>query len=305
MIEKYVDAEELKRLVSSLVVVLGGLIIAGLFASIVVPGLRNANRPETPTAVAPVIGESGWLDPTEFPPQRGAVIPPVDPKMLMTPSAELLARGKALFESNCTACHGAQGRGDGPASATMSPRPRNFTSPEGWTNGYDEPGIFKTLSEGINGTSMSPFDYLPKKDRMALVHYVQSLGAFPHNTADAKAMDELSEELAAAGEKIPNKIPVSMAMSKLEEEYTAPPPLAIDKDDQSRGAEVLRRVLVDGARASEFLAQSRLWRLGYRELAASVVLETPENGFSVSSADLSASDWQLLQSELLKRIKAK
>ena len=305
MIEKYVDEEELRRLVSSLAVVLGGLIIAGLFASIVVPGLRNANRPETPTAVVPVIGDSGWLDPTEFPPQRGAVIPPVDPKTLMTPSAGLLARGKALFESNCTACHGALGRGDGPASATMSPRPRNFTSSDGWTNGYNEPGIFKTLSEGINGTSMSPFDYLPKKDRMALVQYVQSLGSFPHNTADAKAMDELSEELAAAGDRIPNKIPVSMAMIKLEEEYTAPPPLAIDKDDQSAGAEVLRRVLVDGARASEFLAQSRLWRLGYRELAASVVLETPENGFSVSSADLSASDWQLLHSELLKRIEAK
>ncbi len=305
MIEKYVDAEELKRLVSSLVVVLGCLIIAGLFASIVVPGLRNANRPETPTAVAPVIGESGWLDPTEFPPQRGAVIPPVDPKELMTPSAELLARGKTLFEGNCAACHGAQGHGDGPAAATMSPRPRNFTSLDDWTNGYNAPGIFKTLSEGVNGTSMSPFDYLPQKDRMALVHYVQSLGAFPHNTADAKAMNELSEELAAAGEKIPNKIPVSMAMKKLEEEFVVPPPLTIDKADQSPGAEVLRQVLVDGARASEFLAQSKLWRLGYRELAAGIVLEAPENGFSVCSADLSVSDWKLLQSELLKRIHLK
>ena len=302
MIEKYVDAEELKRLVSSLVVVLGCLIIAGLFASIVVPGLRNANRPETPTAVAPVIGESGWLDPTEFPPQRGAVIPPVDPKELMTPSAELLARGKTLFGGNCAACHGAQGHGDGPAAATMSPRPRNFTSPDDWTNGHNAPGIFKTLSKGVNGTSMSPFDYLPKKDRMALVHYVQSLGAFPHNTADANAMNELSEELAAAGEKIPNKIPVSMAMRKLEEEFVVPPSLTIDKEDQSPGAEVLRQVLVDGARASDFLAQSKLWRLGYRELAAGIVSETPGNGFSVSSADLSVSDWQLLQSELLKRI---
>ena len=50
MIEKYVDAEELKRLLSVLVVILGCLIIAGLFASIVVPGLRNANKPATPAA---------------------------------------------------------------------------------------------------------------------------------------------------------------------------------------------------------------------------------------------------------------
>ncbi len=87
MIEKYVNAEELRRLVSTLVFVLGCLVIGGLFASIVVPGLRNANQPETPTAVTPVVGESGWLDPTEFPPQRGAIITPVDPKALMARSA--------------------------------------------------------------------------------------------------------------------------------------------------------------------------------------------------------------------------
>lgn len=239
MIEKYVDAEELKRLVSSLVIVLGCLIVAGLFASIVVPGLRNANRPATPTAVAPVVGESGWLDPTEFPPQKGVEIPAVDPKTLMTPSPDLVARGKALFDSNCGACHGAQGRGDGPAAATMNPKPRNLANPDGWVNGYHAPGIFKTLGEGIRGTSMASFEYLPKKDRMALAHYVQSLGAFPHNTASAPMMDSLSHALATAGEKTSNKIPVRMAITKLEGEFLAAPLLAIDKGDHSRGAELL------------------------------------------------------------------
>ena len=84
MIEQYVDKQELKRLLSSLLVVVGALVIAGLFASIVVPGLRNANKPQTPAAVAPAVGESGWLNPTEFPPQKGRAIPPVDPKILMT-----------------------------------------------------------------------------------------------------------------------------------------------------------------------------------------------------------------------------
>ena len=41
MIEKYVNEEELKRLLSTLVVVLGALMIAVLFASIIVPGLRS------------------------------------------------------------------------------------------------------------------------------------------------------------------------------------------------------------------------------------------------------------------------
>jgi mono/diheme cytochrome c family protein len=128
MIEKYVDAGELRRLLSSLLAVLGGLVIAGLFASIVVPGLRNANKPKTPTAVTPVAGESGWLNPAEFPPQRGSVVPPVDPRTLITPSLELVARGKELYESNCVTCHGPAGHGDGPAAGTMNPRPRNFTN---------------------------------------------------------------------------------------------------------------------------------------------------------------------------------
>ena len=305
MIEKYVDTEELKRLISTLVVVMGCIIIAALFASIVVPGLRNANQPATPTAVTPAVGESGWLDPTEFPPQKGAVLPPVDPKSLMTASSALIARGKTLFENNCTACHGPEGHGDGPSAATMNPRPRNFTSPDGWTNGYHAPGVFKTLSEGIPGTSMSPFDYLSKKDRMALVQYVQSLGKFPHDTASAQAMDALSQALASAGDKIPNKIPVSMAMAKLEEEFSPAPALAIDKDNQSPGAILLRKVVLDPVRASQFLAQSRLWRVSYRELAVAVTLEMPDNGFSTTSAALTPGEWQLLYAELVQRIKSK
>lgn len=303
MIEKYVDAEELKRLLSTLVIVLGCIIIAALFASIVVPGLRNANKPETPTAGIPLSGETGWLDPTEFPPERGAVIPPVDPKTLISPTPELLSRGKDLFEANCTSCHGSAGHGDGPAAATMSPRPRNFTSPDGWTNGYEIPDIFKTLSQGVSGTSMSPFDYLSKKDRMALVHYVQSLGKFPHKGPGAEAMEALSKELGSAGEKTPNRIPVSMAMAKLEEEFVNPPSLAVDPGDQSPGAEILRKAIADPSRAAQILVQSTTWRISPKELADCVVLDMPGNGFSTDSAALNMSEWQELHAELLKRIK--
>lgn len=305
MIEKYVDAEELKRLLSTLVIVLVCIIIAGLFASIVVPGLRNANKPETPTAVAPVSGETGWLDLSEFPPQRGAVIPPVDPKTLLSPTPELLSKGKELFEANCTACHGQLGHGDGPAAASMNPHPRNFTSSDGWTNGYEIPGIFKTLSQGVSGTSMSPFDYLPKKDRMALVHYVQSLGKFPHKGPDPEAMEALSKELASPGEKTPNRIPVSMAIARLAGEFVNPPSLAVDPEDHSPGAEELRKAIVEPSRAAQVLVQSSAWRISPRELATCVLLDVPGNGFSVGSATLNTSEWQELYAELLKRIKSK
>jgi len=304
MIEKYVNAEELKRLMSSLVVVLGCLVIAGLFASIIVPGLRNANKPATSSPVAPVVGESGWLNPEEFPPQKGSVIPPVDPQTLIAPTNELVTRGKSLFEKNCEQCHGAGGQGNGPAAITMNPKPRNLAGPDGWKNGPDIPGIYKTISEGIRGTSMSPFDYLSKKDRMALVHYVQSLASFPRVAANPPAMEALARLLGSAGETVPNRIPVSAAMARLSEEYKTPPPLIIDQGDQSTGAVLLRRILKDPERAGRFLAQSQSWESGSRELASSILLNTPENGFSIGSATLNASEWQELHAELLKRVKS-
>jgi len=302
MIEKYVNAEELKRLLQTLMVILGGLIIAGLFASIVVPGLRNANKPPTPTAVRPVVGQTGWLDPAEFTPQRGRIIPPVDPQILLVSSPELQEQGRVLYEQNCLACHGELGQGDGPAASTMNPRPRNLAVADGWVNGYGLAGIYKTLSEGISGTSMNAFDYLSKKDRMALGHHVQSLGEFPHDTDEPQAVEALSVELASPGEKTSNKIPVSMAMAKLENEFTAVASLDLDPMRENPGAAILRRITVDPARAAQILAASTAWRADERELAATVLADSPANGFSVDAATLSASEWKLLYGELLERL---
>jgi mono/diheme cytochrome c family protein len=40
--------------------------------------------------------------------------------------------GKALYEEKCLICHGANGKGDGPAAAALSPPPKDFNSPEFW-----------------------------------------------------------------------------------------------------------------------------------------------------------------------------
>jgi len=297
MIEKYVNAEELKRLLSSLLLFVGALVITGLFASIVVPGLRNANKPAAPTPVNPVAGEPGWLDPTEYPPQRGKDVPAVDPKTLLESSPALLARGKDLYLRNCAQCHGDLGHGDGPA-ATMKPSPRNFGNPDGWTNGHTLPAIFKTLREGVKGTSMAPFEYLSKADRMSLTHYVQSLGQFPHGDGSPEEMASLSEELAAPGEKTPNKIPLSLAITKLETEFKAPPPLEVSSKDRSREGDALRRVIIDPSRASLTLSGSRSWREGPGDLAPVIVPGSPTNGFSVSAATQSPAGWVELQSGL-------
>lgn len=37
-----------------------------------------------------------------------------------------IARGAALYQTHCASCHGAQGRGDGPAATSLSPPPADL-----------------------------------------------------------------------------------------------------------------------------------------------------------------------------------
>ncbi len=65
--------------------------------------------------------------------------------------AESAAAGAEIFKNNCTACHGEQGHGDGPAGAALNPAPKNL--PElASTVGDDY--LFWRVSAGKLGTSM-------------------------------------------------------------------------------------------------------------------------------------------------------
>ena len=215
----YLSPEELKRLVSALLVVLGFIALAAFFGFTVVPGLRYQAHDSGEATVQAVQGETGWLDPTDYPAKAREVIPPIDPKTVMTPNPALTARGKALFALTCATCHGPEGRGNGPGGVGLNPKPRNFTAQSGWKNGTRLEDIYKTLDEGIKGSSMVSYNYLSKRDRMALVHVVQSLGAFDHGSNDPKAIASLEKLFATAGEVIPNRVPVGRAVSILCREY--------------------------------------------------------------------------------------
>lgn len=40
------------------------------------------------------------------------------------------SEAKLLFANVCSQCHGLDGKGDGPAAASLNPKPRNYTAPE-------------------------------------------------------------------------------------------------------------------------------------------------------------------------------
>jgi mono/diheme cytochrome c family protein len=288
-----------QRLAGRYAVVIGTIVTFALFALIVTPALlRERRAPPAPPSDQPAAASVGWLDQAEAPPSKGKDLPPIDPATVMTPNPKLLARGEALFKQHCTSCHGDGGRGDGPAIATLNPKPRNLTSPEKWAHGYRITDIFATITHGSKGTAMAAYDFIPPADRMALVHYVRSLGAFDHGADDPKALATLADSFRSKGVHIPNRIPASLAIRKMVAEQAPVAPLKLPAaSDASAAARLMRRVVVDPARAGRTVAATS--RSDLASVARAWTAGVPGNGFATELVALDAEEWHTLASTLL------
>lgn len=183
----------------------------------------------------------------DIPMKSPAVLPPVDVMIAGMPSERLLTRGRDLYRANCSSCHGDNGMGDGPAGATMNPKPRSFHTLPGWTNGSKVSQIYRTLEEGIVRNGMASYSYLPPEDRFALAHVVRAFTAgHPADTPeDLQALEtayQLSKGKATAGQ-----IPVQKAMQILVKEglpasaRISEAAHAVTAETADRGALVLKR----------------------------------------------------------------
>jgi mono/diheme cytochrome c family protein len=90
-------------------------------------------------------------------------------------SPEARARGRALFVSNCTLCHGQRGDGRGPRTAGFSKPPANFTDPA-WRRDATPRRVFFAIREGVRGTPMPSWRWLRDDEIWDLVAYVLSIG---------------------------------------------------------------------------------------------------------------------------------
>lgn len=83
----------------------------------------------------------------------------------------LIEKGKTSYATNCLACHGEKGEGNGPAGQYLVPKPRNFVT-EPFKKGNKPEEVFKSITDGLQGSTMVSFSRLPEEERWALTYYV-------------------------------------------------------------------------------------------------------------------------------------
>src|SRR5690242_7419425 len=94
------------------------------------------------------------------------------------------SRSKLVYDAHCVECHGADGRGDGPASARLTPPPLDFTSgkykirsTESGSPPTDE-DLIRSVRQGLYGSSMPAWDtILSDGDVRAVVDYIKTFSS--------------------------------------------------------------------------------------------------------------------------------
>jgi mono/diheme cytochrome c family protein len=83
------------------------------------------------------------------------------------------AAGASVFETNCSACHGPQGHGDGPAGAALDPAPKNLVE---LSKVASDDYFFWRISTGRSGTSMVGWkDILTDEQICQIIAYIHTL----------------------------------------------------------------------------------------------------------------------------------
>lgn len=70
-------------------------------------------------------------------------------------SAAAEQEARQIFATRCVPCHGESGQGDGAASASLNPRPRDFTDAE-WQSSVDDAHIERIIQYGGAAVGKSP-----------------------------------------------------------------------------------------------------------------------------------------------------
>jgi cbb3-type cytochrome oxidase cytochrome c subunit len=97
--------------------------------------------------------------------------------------------GRGIYTQNCAACHGMEGRGNGPNAISIEKKPANFTRP--FYKQYPDDFWFYRITEGVAGTRMPRFgETLTEEQRWYLVAYLKTLQQDKEETVNS--LDQLN-----------------------------------------------------------------------------------------------------------------
>ena len=132
------------------------VLLAGLLAaSVLACGEREATPPAAPAPAAPAASA---------------------PSAAAAPAAAADDEAKQIFATRCLTCHGAGGAGNGPGSASLDPKPRNFQD-AAWQASVTDEHIEKIVMYGGAAVGRSPT--MPgNPDLMARPEVVRALVAY-------------------------------------------------------------------------------------------------------------------------------
>ncbi len=106
------------------------------------------------------------------------------------PRPPSLGRGRDLYAEACGSCHGADGRGDGPAARGLDPPPSDFTDRERML-ALSPAGLYATVTYGVEGTAMAGYaDRFDAASRHDLAFFVGSLAFTSEEVARGRALVE-------------------------------------------------------------------------------------------------------------------
>jgi mono/diheme cytochrome c family protein len=87
--------------------------------------------------------------------------------------ADAAGEGAGIFQTNCAMCHGPQGHGDGPASGSLDPKPKNLGLLK---EGASDDFLYWRISEGKPGTSMVAWKNILSEEQIwQLVSFIRTL----------------------------------------------------------------------------------------------------------------------------------
>jgi mono/diheme cytochrome c family protein len=247
---------------------------------------RNSLKPASPDTTIVI---------SELTVQESKITSAIDLTQIASPTNEMIDKGKNLFVTVCSSCHGTEGKGDGVAGVALNPKPRNFHEETGWKNGRKFFEMYNTLEKGIALNGMPAYDYMAVEERVAILQYVRKTFMINAPMDTPQEITELDKTYSlSAGNKIAGTIPVNNAGVLIQKESLPKSQKtinAIAKINELRNsnpsAQLFFDISIDSEKAILTLLNSNLWMRSEQDFSRLITNETILNGFSPNIINLS------------------